>query len=63
MFAIHGIPHKLISDNGPQFRTDYTKFAESLDIEVIQSSPYYPKSNGKVENAVKTVKRLFRKAK
>ena len=63
MFAIHGIPQKFISDNGPQFRTDYKKFAESLDIEVIQSSPYYPKSNGKVVNAVTTVKRLFRKAK
>ena len=62
LFSIHGLPQQIVSDNGPQFRTEYKKFAEKLDIETIQSSPLYPKSNGNVENAIKTVKRLFRKA-
>ena len=36
---------------------------QSLDIEIIHSGLYYPKCKGKVENAVKIVKRLFKKAK
>ena len=62
IFAIHGIPQNIVSDNGPQFRTEFKNFAENLDIETIFSSPYYPKSNGKAENAVKIIKHLFKKA-
>ena len=63
LFAIHGIPQKIVSDNGPQFRSEYEKFARELDIEIIHSSPLYPKSNGKAESAVKIVKSLFKKCK
>ena len=62
LFSIHGLPQQIVSDNGPQFRTEYKKFSAKLDIETIQSSPLYRKSNGKVENAVKTIKRLFQKS-
>ena len=58
LFAIHGIPQKIVSDNGPQFRSEYEKFAKELDIEIIHSSPLYPKSNGKAESAVNIVKSL-----
>ena len=53
----------LISDNGPCYASaEFKAFTERLDIEHCTSSPGYPQSNGKAENAVRTVKRLFKKA-
>ena len=60
MFYRNGVPDVLISDNGPQFATDeFAKFARNWKFGRITSSPHYPQSNGKAENAVKMVKRLF----
>uniref|UniRef100_A0A4W5KKQ3 Integrase catalytic domain-containing protein n=1 Tax=Hucho hucho TaxID=62062 RepID=A0A4W5KKQ3_9TELE len=50
-FARYGIPDILYSDNGPQYSSDEFR------------SFRYPQSNGKVESAVKTAKRLMAKAK
>ncbi len=64
MFARYGIPDVLVLDNGPQFASDeFATFAQKWGFEHIISSPHYPQSNGKEENAVKTVKRLFSKCK
>ena len=38
-------------------------FANSWSFNHVASSPRYPQSNGKAENAVRTVKRLFEKCK
>ncbi|KAK3084785.1 hypothetical protein FSP39_018986 [Pinctada imbricata] len=62
-FARYGIPEIVISDNGPPFNSrEFLSFAEKYEFNHITSSPLYPKSNGKVENAVKIAKRLMRKS-
>ena len=62
VFARYGIPDVLMTDNGPQFASaEFAVFAKTWMFKHATSSPYHPQSNGKAENAVKTVKRLFTK--
>ncbi len=63
IFARHGIPREVISDNGPQFVSwDFSKFAKSYDFVHTTSIPRYPQSNGEAERAVRTIKALLKKA-
>ena len=63
-FARYGIPQVLRTDNGPQFAANgFRKLSLDWGFDHITSSPRYPQSNGKVENSVKTAKRLMFKAK
>ena len=57
------MPEEVRSDNGPQFSsTNFENFAKEWDFKHVTSSPHYPKANGKVENAVKTAKKIPKKA-
>ena len=63
-FAVHGIPSKLLTDNGPQFASrQFKSFASEWSFEHVTSSPYFPQSNGFAENAVKQAKNLLEKCK
>ena len=62
VFARHGIPTQLITDNGSQYKSrEFKRFATSWDFEHTTSSPRYPRSNGLAESSVKTVKKMMRK--
>ena len=63
IFARHGIPKEVISDNGPQYSSlEYKKFTEEYGFLHTTSSPKFPQSNGEAERAVKTVKVLLKKS-
>ena len=60
VFACHGIPSTLVSDNGPQFSsTEMEKFADSYAFTHLTTSPYHPQANGLAERAVKIAKALL----
>ena len=62
IFARHGIPEVVMSDNGPQYACEaFEEFAREYHFRHITSSPKYPQSNGEAERAVKTVKSLLKK--
>ena len=61
IFARHGIPETLISDNGPQYASqEFAEFARDYEFEHRTSSPYFPQGNGEAERAVGTTKRLLK---
>ena len=62
-FTRYGYPEKVVSDNGPQFScNEFATFARTWEFEHCTISHENSKANGKVESAVKTAKRLLRKA-
>ena len=62
IFSRHGIPNRLISDNGTQYACEeFRKFAESYKSIHTTSSPRYTKGNGIAERAIQTVKKLLKK--
>ena len=52
----------IISDGGPQFRSEFRNFAQEWGFQHIQSSPYHHQSNGEEERFVRTVKDTLPKA-
>ena len=64
VFARHGIPEEIRSDNGPPFdSSEFMHFAKEWDIHLSPSSPYYPQSNGEAERSVQTIKKILKKEK
>lgn len=64
VFEEHGIPEKLVSDNGTQYTSqEFEKFSKDYGFVHETSSPLYPRSNGLSERNVQTIKRLLQKCK
>ncbi|KAK0144843.1 hypothetical protein N1851_016584 [Merluccius polli] len=62
VFARHGVPNELFSDNGPQFSScEFEAFAKEWGFNHHTSSPNYPRSNGLAESSVK-IKGIMKKA-
>ena len=62
LFATHGIPDTIVSDNGTQFISEeFHTFLSNNGIEHVQTAPKHPSSNGLAERAVQTVKHGVKK--
>ena len=58
----HGAPEVLLSDNGKEFTNDtFAYVCQEFNIEQHFTSPYTPRSNGKMENFNKFLKASIRK--
>lgn len=49
IYMEHGPPKVLQHDQGCEFKGAVKRLMESMKVKVIQSSPYHPQSQGKVE--------------
>ena len=50
VFARHGLPKKVVSNNGSPFQlAEYKEFLRQNGIQKILVSPYHPSSNGLAE--------------
>lgn len=60
IFAIHGIPDTLNSDNNPLNSKLMKKFANGWNFRQIFSSPRYPQSNGLSKKEVGLAKHILK---
>ena len=57
IFAQHGVPESLISDNAPNFTSEeFETFVRKNGIVHITSAPYHPASSGLAERTADTLK-------
>ena len=62
IFATHGLPEMLVSDNGPSFvSSEFQEFMQKNGIRHVKCAPYHPASNGLAEGAVQTFKEGLKK--
>ena len=63
IFARHGIPENMISDNGTQYSSEeFKEFSKTYKFKHLTSSPKYPKGNGVAERAIQTLKQIMEKS-
>ena len=57
-----GLPKRLITDNGPCFHSEnFNNFCEKMDIHHDTVSPHYHQSNGRIERAIQTIRKIYNK--
>ncbi|UYV65549.1 K02A2.6-like, partial [Cordylochernes scorpioides] len=62
IFATHGLPDVIVSDNGTSFTSElFRTFLKRNGVRHILCAPYLAASNGQVERAIQTLKNLLRK--
>ncbi len=56
----HSCPQQLLSDQGPQFRSEVLQLlAQSLGVAQLFTSPYHPQTNGLTERMNRTIKQII----
>ncbi|XP_039215531.1 uncharacterized protein K02A2.6-like, partial [Crotalus tigris] len=62
IFAAHGLPDVLVSDNGPQFTSsEFKAFLQANMIRHATSAPFHPSTNGMAECMVRITKDTLKK--
>ncbi|XP_015278716.1 PREDICTED: uncharacterized protein LOC107120515 [Gekko japonicus] len=62
LFATHGLPDVLVSDNGAQFTSEeFRRFLSDNGIRQMTAAPFHPASNGQAERMVRTTKEALAK--
>ena len=62
MFATHGLPRVIVSDNGSVFTSnEFQEFMTKNGVRHIRTAPYHPASNSLAERAVQTLKEGLKK--
>ena len=62
LFATHGIPESIVSDNGSPFTSsEMEEFLMANGVKQLTSSPYHPSSNTFAERTVQTCKSALKK--
>ena len=62
IFCREGIPHIMVSDQGPQFTSqEFGEFTKMNGIRHVLCPTFSPKSNGQIERFVQTFKRAMKK--
>ena len=62
LFATHGIPEVIASDNGTGFTSsDFQKFCRTNAISQTLIAPFHPSSNGRAEQTVRSAKTTLKK--
>ena len=62
LFAQHGLPEELVSDNGPKFiASEFDVFMRSNGVKHTKCAPYHPASNEQVERVVQILKSVLHK--
>lgn len=62
IFARHGLPNHMVTDNGPQFASEaFGKYLKRLGIKHTFSPPYHPATNEAAENFVGILKDKVKK--
>ena len=63
IFATHGIPRKIRTDNGPPFNGDeFKRYMEVLGIEWKTSTPLWPQANRNAESIMKPIGKVIKTA-
>ena len=59
IFATHGIPSKLKSDNGPPFNgKEFENYVKTLGIDWKPSTPLWPQRNANAESIMRPIGKL-----
>ncbi|KFD51348.1 hypothetical protein M513_07753 [Trichuris suis] len=62
LFATHGLPDCVVSDNGTAFTSvEFAEFMKSNCIRHLTAAPFHPASNGQAERLVQSTKEALRK--
>ena len=57
LFAVHGLPDQVVSDNGPQFVSkEFQRFMKENGNKHTRCAPFHPSSNGLAVRFVQTLK-------